>query len=116
MKVDYTIPGWAPAAPRVGMAEPASAFEAKLRESAAALPASSREILGLKRPGPWELSIAPPPCPATLAYVDAGEERRMWHDLMHAHGGDATGLVALLAEMQDAEDAVAARAAKEGRG
>lgn len=117
MKVQYTIPGWEPAgaSARTGPADPASAFETRLRESSATVPPSWREVLGLGSVRVGELSLAPPPRPATLAYVDVDEERRMWHGLLERHAGPSR-LMALLEEMREAEDAVAARALVEARG
>jgi hypothetical protein len=115
MKVQYTIAGWAPVpSPRAGAAQ-GSAFEARLRESAATMPTASREILGLNRPRPGEIQLSPPQRPATLAYCDLEEERRIWHTLLHQHAAPAP-MLALLEEIQRAEDEISARALVDSRG
>jgi len=114
MKVEYTIPGWAPAVPARAEA-PDGGFEARLRAAATAIPPSTREILGLDRPSPSDLALAPPPRPATLAYCGPDEERRLWHTLLHRHHGPSR-LLALLAGMQHAEDVISARALVDSRG
>jgi hypothetical protein len=113
MKVQYTIPGWAPV-PSFRAGE-SSAFETRLRESAASMPTSSREILGLNGPGPGEIVLGPPQRPATLAYCDLDEERRIWHGLLQRHAGPAA-MMALLGEIQEAEDEISARALVDSRG
>jgi hypothetical protein len=114
MKVQYTIPGWAPVpSPRAGATE--GGFETRLRESGATMPRASREILGLGRPRLGELALAPPQRPATLAYCDLDEERRIWHGLLQRHAGPPA-MLALLEGIQRAEDEISARALVDSRG
>src|SRR5688572_12022851 len=87
MRVQYTIPGWepAPAPGRAGAAEGPSMFETRLRESSGVMPPPSVEILGLNRPGVGELTMPPPPRPASLAFSDIDEDRRQWHLMLARH-------------------------------
>jgi hypothetical protein len=117
MKVHYTIPGWEPApvaGARAGAAEGVG-FETRLKEASAAMPTASREILGLDRPRPGEMLLAPPQRPASLAYFDLDEERRIWRGMLDRHAGPGP-MFALLAEIQQAEDEIAARTLVDSRG
>ena len=46
---------------------------------------SWRGVLGLTSPQPGDLTLDPPPRPATHSYTDAEEVRRQWSSLMRRH-------------------------------
>jgi hypothetical protein len=124
VRIQYTIPGWEPAAPaaRLSTLEGGSAFDAKLRESATAIPETWHELLGLDRPQPGELNLAPPPRPAAFSYSDAEESRRRWHGLLERRLSEQPSdprvlrMLTALAHLQSQEDAVAARTMLGSRG
>ena len=78
-------------------------------------PTPSLEILGLNRPKPGELLLAPPPRPGLLAFAGIDEDRRNWHELLTRHHEDppedpsAYQMLVLLAELQRMEDDETAR-------
>jgi hypothetical protein len=117
VRIQYTIPGWEPAPPsaRLNAIESGSAFDAKLRESATAIPETWHELLGLDRPQPGEFNLTPPPRPAALSYSDLDESRRRWHGLLGRRLSEKPSdpkvvrMLTVLAQLQDGEDAVAAR-------
>ncbi|MCX6627855.1 MAG: hypothetical protein NTW28_09530 [Candidatus Solibacter sp.] len=124
VRIQYTIPGWEPALPaaRLNATESGSAFDAKLRESATASPESWHELLRLGRPQPGEFHLTPPPRPAALSYSDVDESRRRWHGLLGRRLSEqpsdpkVAGMLTMLAQLQEGEDAVAARTMMDSRG
>jgi len=117
VRIQYTIPGWEPAAPapRPTPAETGTGFDLRLNESAAIDAPGFRELLDLNRAQPGDPVLAPPPRPASASYTDASEDRRAWHSLLSRHLDTAPSnpaearMLTLLAHLQDLEDAVAAR-------
>jgi hypothetical protein len=117
VRIQYTIPGWEPAAPspRPGPAETGRGFDLRLHETAAIDVPGFRELLDLNRAQPGDPVLAPPPRPASASYTDAAEDRRAWHSLLGRHFDTAPAssaeerMLTLLVHLQDLEDAVAAR-------
>src|SRR5262249_20789955 len=107
---------------RLGPAETGGGFEARMKEASAAIPVSSQELLGLGGPQPGDPNLLPPPRPMSFSYADIDEDRRRWHGLLSRHTAGETAdpgvgrRLTLLAELQDEEDAGAARTLWESRG
>ena len=116
MKVHYTIPGWEPApvaGARAGAAEGVG-FETRLKEASADAGGVAGDF-GARPSAAGEMLLAPPTRPGSLAYSDLDEERRIWRGLLDRHAGPGP-MLALLAEIQQAEDEIAARTLVDSRG
>ena len=80
MRVQYTIPGIEYTGP-----PEAPGFAPRLPDVDQPPEISWRGLLGLTHPQPGDLTLAPPPRPASDSYTDAEEARRQWTGLMRRH-------------------------------
>jgi hypothetical protein len=123
VKVQYTIPGWEPAASPAQRLETAPAvFEERLREAGRPLGQTWRRVLRADLPQPGELALAPPERPLSHVYSDAAEDRRRWQGLLRRHvvameagRPEVARMLAALARMEEGEVEIQTRMTREGQ-
>jgi hypothetical protein len=143
MRVDYTLPGTqlrageGPAtqgpggAQGAGRAGVAAGFPAKLKKLSAGQQITWKQLLGLDRPSGAMTALAAPPRPPSVEIRDAASERLRWRNTLDRHSRlftdrppgfepppalrDIERMLALLIQMQDAEDVVVSRHLAESR-
>jgi len=133
MRVDYTLPSLQPEAfPEmpVGIEAPSS-FRDHLNALNVELPQDWSQQLRLDVRPFTGTYISPPPLPSTLSRGDPETERARWRGMLSRHSQPVTaasqsvgangrqpvqGMLAMLLEMQDMEDAIVSRSVGVTRG
>jgi hypothetical protein len=132
MRIDYTLPALEPAiSPDVSAPQPETmpSFRGRLHSPSVALPSGWEEQLRLGD-RPFTASyIGPPPRPRTLETSDAESERFRWRNMLWRHAappanepdsgsdhGPVGGMMNMLLQMQQMEDAIVAQSVAVTRG
>ncbi len=131
MRVEYTLPAIQPDAPpeieSAGEETANRSFRDQLRTSAVQIPESWEHQLGLDAPSFTSTYVGPPPRSA-INLGDAESERARWQQLLWRHGDlldpgasnsasqPVQAMLAMLFNMQDAEDEVVSQQVAVARG